>query len=279
MPEDPEVTWLAHGAYRFEGEEEALEVFEVGRRDRAPLTAPGPLSGVERAVAIGDEHVLGWRPAPGQPIPRRPHWTLQARLGVGGFGEVWRAVHKSGERRVFKFCFDPKHLRALKREVTLLRLIKEALGHREDIVRVIDWSFEAAPYFTETELTEGGDLTRWAASRGGFSAIAMTDRLRLIAEAAEALAAAHSVGILHKDVKPQNILVFSDAQQVEHARLTDFGIGQLTQPERLEAGEVTAMGFTKTEALGEASSAGRSVTSPPRSSKASLLARQPSVLS
>ena len=47
----------------------------------------------------------------------------------------------------------------------------------------------------------------------------------LIAQVAEALAAAHSVGVLHKDVKPQNVLIAEDAEGKPKARLTDFGVG------------------------------------------------------
>lgn len=238
--------WLAHGSYLFKGVDEAVEVFEVGREGLAPLTAP---EGSEKARrGSGEEVVLGWRPAAGLPIPRRPNWTLVERLGEGGFGEVWLARHKSDEQRVFKFCFEAARLRSLKREVTLFRVLKKALGNRDDIARIIDWSFEEAPYFLESEYTEGGNLAVWADENGGLEEIPLSTRLELIAQVAEALSAAHSVGILHKDVKPGNVLVTNVRDGLPRIRLTDFGIGLLTNDSQLLGKAFTIQGMTETSA-------------------------------
>ena len=243
---DGELRWLAHGRYFVHGVDEPLDVFEVGVDGLAPLEAPTDSTTAQRVLSPSEERMLGWRPAVGQSIPRRNHWTLRKRVGEGGFGEVWLARHKSGERRVFKFCFEAERLRALKREVTLFRLLKEALGHRDDIARILDWHFEDAPYFVESEYTEGGDLVEWAEEQGGLGTLPIETRLELVAEIAEALGAAHSVGILHKDVKPENVLVTRDREGRPRARLTDFGIGLLTERERLDAPGFTALGFTET---------------------------------
>lgn len=245
-PEDGSLRWLAHGAYVITSAEEAIEIFEVGHLGTAPLKAPADSPQARRRLSPSEERLLGWRPAAGQPIPLRPHWTLGERLGEGGFGEVWLARHKAGERRVFKFCFEADRLRTLKREVTLFRLLKEALGHRSDIARILDWQFDEPPYFIESEHTEGGNLVSWAEGKGGLVSVPLVTRLELVAEVAEALAAAHSVGVLHKDVKPENVLVEEDREGRPRARLTDFGIGHLTERERLGANGVTALGFTQT---------------------------------
>ncbi len=243
---DDELRWLDHGRYFVDAVDEPLDVCEVGFEGLAPLAAPQDSDAGRRVLSPSEERMLGWRPAVGQTIPRREHWTLRERVGEGGFGEVWLARHKSGERRVFKFCFEAERLRALKREVTLFRLLKETLGHRDDIGRIFDWHFDAAPYFVESEYTEGGNLVEWADEQGGLREIPLETRLTLIAEIAEALGAAHSVGILHKDVKPENVLVTRDREGRPRARLTDFGIGLLTERQRLEAPGFTALGFTET---------------------------------
>ncbi len=248
--------WLAHGPYLLRGVEEPLEVFEVGIDGAAPLAPPAESEAARRMLSPSEERMLGWRPAAGQTIPRRGNWTLEERVGEGGFGEVWRARHKSGERRVFKFCFEAERLRGLKREVTLFRLLKEALGHRDDIARILDWHFDEAPYFVESEYTEGGNLVEWAEEQGGLAEVPLASRLELAAEVAEALGAAHSVGILHKDVKPENVLVTRDREGRPRARLSDFGIGLLTERERLEAPGFTALGFTETVTPTEAAGAG-----------------------
>ncbi|MEE8523348.1 MAG: protein kinase, partial [Thermoanaerobaculia bacterium] len=251
-----EPRWLAHGRYFVDGVDEPLEVCEVGIDGLAPLAAPKDSAAAQRVLSPSEERMLGWRPAVGQTIPRREHWTLRERVGEGGFGEVWLARHKSGERRVFKFCFEAQRLRALKREVTLFRLLKETLGHRDDIARILDWHFDDAPYFVESEYTEGGNLVEWAAEQGGLGEVPLETRLELVAEVAEALGAAHSVGILHKDVKPENVLVTHDREGRPRARLTDFGIGLLTERERLDAPGFTALGFTETVTPTEVSGAG-----------------------
>ncbi|MEM7349929.1 MAG: protein kinase [Acidobacteriota bacterium] len=243
---DEELHWLAHGGYLFQGVEEPVEVYEVGVKDFAPLAAPPDSPKVRRAVSVSAELMLGWRPASGQAIPRRPNWLLEERLGEGGFGEVWLARHESGEKRVFKFCFEASRLRALKREVTLFRLLKGALGHRDDIARVLDWNFDAAPFFLEAEHTEGGDLATWAEQQGGLAAIPLATRVELVAQVADALAAAHSVGVLHKDVKPENILVTQGVDGRPRVRLTDFGVAALADRSHLESQEIPALGFTVT---------------------------------
>ena len=131
----PPLRWLAHGPYLIEGRDEPLEIFEVGADGLAPLVAPADSEKAKRAIRPGEEETLGWRPAVGLEIPGRTGWHLTERLGAGGFGEVWVGEHaKLHQRRAFKFCFDDERLRALKREVTLVRLLA-ALGERETLFK------------------------------------------------------------------------------------------------------------------------------------------------
>jgi len=247
-----EVRWVAHGSYLLKGLEEPVEVFEVGDVAYAPLMPPPDSEKAKRVV--GDQTILGWRPAPGQHVPHREHWVLTEKLGEGGFGEVWLARHsKTGDRLVFKFCFEAERLRGLKREVTLFRLLKEALGDRRDIARVRDWNFDAQPYFLESEYTAGGSLLDWAASKGGIGAVPLPTRLEIAAQAAEALAAAHSVGVLHKDLKPANILITEEVSGRLQAQLTDFGIGSVTDTARLAQYGIT-VGMTELAATKSTSS-------------------------
>lgn len=247
--------WLAHGSYRLQGIEEPVEVFEVGLPGLAPLSAPPDTPKARRAVPTGAELTLGWRPAAGLEIPWRHHWRLERKLGDGGFGEVWLARHeKTRDHRVFKFCYDAERLRALKREVTLFRLLKDNLGERDDIARILDWNFKEAPFFLESEYN-GADLPAWAEAQGGVSAIPLEVRLEIVAQVATALGAAHSVGILHKDIKPSNVLITAGADGRPRARLTDFGIGLLADPARVPASNITMAGWTEMAAGSATSSA------------------------
>lgn len=256
---DKPITWLAHGPFVFKGFDERLEICEVGFEGISPLHPPKGSDKSQRAVVPGDEDTLGWRPAARLTIPGRENWSLEEQIGEGGFGEVWVAKHrKTLEKRIFKFCFQPERVRGLKREVVLFRLLKQSLGHREDIAQILDWSFDTPPYFLEAEYTEGGDLKAWARKRNGLANVPLETRLDIVAQAAAALGAAHSVGILHKDFKPGNILVQDvKGAEVPRASLTDFGIGLLTDPGALKSGDITATGLTESLfSSGESSDSG-----------------------
>lgn len=241
-----ELRWLAHGPYVLKGVTEPVEIFEVGEKDFAPLLVPKSTAKARRAVSADDALTLGWRPAPGLEIPRRPRWRLVEKLGEGGFGEVWRGGHeKTGENRVFKFCYQADRLRSLQREVTLFRLLKETLGSRDDIARILDWNFDEAPYFLECEYTEGGNLLEWVLEQGGPAAVPPATKLELMAQVADALAAAHSVGVLHKDVKPSNVLVRTGHDGRPRVRLTDFGIGLITDRDALARQGITVFDLTE----------------------------------
>ncbi|MEM7349867.1 MAG: tetratricopeptide repeat protein [Acidobacteriota bacterium] len=256
-PLQPRLRWHAHGPYLFKGVSEPLEVFEAGIEGQAPLVAPSGATKAQRAVVAGDEITLGWRPAVGHSVPRLPHWLLDKKLGEGGFGEVWLGRHeKTREPRVFKFCHRADRLRGLKREVTLFRLLKGALGDRDDITRVVDWNFDEAPFYLESEYTEGGDLMDWAERQGGLPSVPLETRLELVAQVAEALGAAHSVGILHKDIKPANVLVRQQPDGRPKIRLTDFGIGLVADPTLLASQGITMLGMTELTGSWEASETG-----------------------
>ncbi len=243
-PDGSPVEWLAHGPYLFKGVDDPMEVFEVGVPGISPRTPPPDSEKAKRAVTPGDESMLGWRPAVSLPVPGRESWVLQRKLGHGGFSEVWLARQRETHGvRAFKFCFEADRLRSLKRELTLFRLMKEVLGERPDIARLYEVQLEKPPYFLEMEYTSGGDLATWSQNRGGIADVALDTRLELIAQVADALAAAHSVGVLHKDVKPANVLIDERKDGSLQARLTDFGIGQLLERESAADAGITLTSF------------------------------------
>jgi DNA-binding winged helix-turn-helix (wHTH) protein/tetratricopeptide (TPR) repeat protein len=183
---------------------------------------------------------------PGESPPLRPHWLLDSRLGTGGHGEVWLAHHSgTGQLRVFKFAEEGRSLSALKREITLNRLLRETLPGRADFLHLLDWNVEEPPFFIECEHFAHGNLTAWAQAQGGWPAIPLATRLDLLAQLAEALAAAHSVGVLHKDLKPANVLVY-ESDGKPQLKLADFGSGGVLDAGSLEALGITRMGFTQT---------------------------------
>jgi serine/threonine protein kinase/class 3 adenylate cyclase len=248
--------WLAHGRYRFKGVGESMEIFEAGVEGMSPLTPPPDSEKAKRSVAPGEETVLGWRPAAGLSIPGRSGWVLEDQLGIGAFGESWTARHdRTHDLRAFKFCHDAEHLRGLERELTLFRLMKKTLGERRDIAKLYEVNLDAAPFFLEMEYTSAGNLVQWSESRGGLLAVPMRTRLKLVGEIAEALAAAHSVGIVHEAIGPSSVLIHSTKGGEPEARLTDFGIGHLINRDALEAAGITQAGFDGGQTTRDGSSA------------------------
>jgi serine/threonine protein kinase/class 3 adenylate cyclase len=246
LADAPPLRWMAHGKYLVKGTDEPLEVYEVGVENVFPLRPPVDSDKVKRVVPHDQESMLGWRPAMSLSVPGRPGWQLVRKLGEGGFGEVWLGEHRRlKELRVFKFCFDTDRLRGLKREYMLFRLLREALGRRSDIAALYEVKLDEPPYFLESEYTEGGSLLEWAEHRGGIKSLSMADRVEILAKVADALAAAHSVGIIHKDIKPANILINESSDGRITPQLADFGISFILDRSNLKAHNVTDAGFTE----------------------------------
>ena len=184
---------------------------------------------------------------PGDHPPGRPLWSLVERLGIGGYGEAWRARHdKTHEERVFKFALDEASLGTLKREITAFRILNDSLGGGGRIVRLLDWNLEQMPYFTEAELIGGGSLIDWAKTRGGLASIPLAERIEVVAKIATALAAVHSVGMLHKALRPSNIFVKPVAGQPVDIALGGFGSATVLDAGQVDRLGITRLGFTKT---------------------------------
>lgn len=267
---DGELCWMAHGPFVVKGFEEPLEVFEVGVTGLSPLRPPPDSEKVRRAVKAGEEGIYDWRPAAGQRVPRREGWVLEGRLGEGGFGEVWVGEQqRTGARRVFKFCFDADRLRSFKRELALFRVLRESLGDRRDIARLFEVNFDSPPYFIESEYSSLGDLKTWSDGIGGVGMLPVSERLEIVAKVADAAAAAHSIGVLHKDIKPSNVLIEVEEQsgrRVVHPKLADFGIGILLDRSKVEGRGITATGLTIAQLEdNESSRTGTRMYSPPES--------------
>ena len=236
-----ELRWTSHDLFMFKGEDSALEVIEVARAANIVIHPPADSDKAWRAPhsdpAAAQAFSLNWLPAVDKPVPGRQSWKLTRRLGGGAFGDVWLGEHATtGEKRVFKFCINHARVRGLRREAKLLTLLKQRLGTRDDIVRLLDWSLDGDPVFLEMPWCELGDFASWLLTQGGAAAVPLGQRLTLLAQVAHGLDAAHAADVCHKDVKPQNILLTKGRDGVVRAQLADFGVGLLTDdPEETAA--------------------------------------------
>jgi eukaryotic-like serine/threonine-protein kinase len=205
----------------------------------------GSVVAVSDELAEAPKDATAEQPRTGDTPPMRPNWCLERPLDERG--AVWLAAHaKTGDRRVFKFGLEPQQIRSLRREIAIHRLLQKGLGERGDIARLLDYNLQALPYFLELEYCQQGNLADWSASAGGLSTIPLATRIDLMAQAAETLAAAHSLGVLHQDIKPSNLLIWIGSDGKPAIRWADFGSGRLLEPERLSALGITQLGSTRT---------------------------------
>jgi serine/threonine protein kinase/DNA-binding winged helix-turn-helix (wHTH) protein len=214
-----------------------LTISRVGYRLAVP---------VQSAVAMAPTEWKELQLQPGDGVPGREQWRLDRRLDLSHSSEVWLAEHpKTRELRVFKFASNEARLKGLKREVTVARFLRESLGERSEFVRVLEWSLETHPYVLESEYG-GQNLTEWAKGQGDLKNVPLATRVSILADVARAVAAAHDAGVLHKDLKPANILLKTQADGSWQIKVADFGSASLVEPARLRALGITNLGLTQT---------------------------------
>lgn len=147
-------------------------------------------------------------------------YKIISHLGGGGMGEVYRAKDLRLGREVAikvlseKFTSDSEALNRFEREARAVA----ALSH-PNILAIHDIGKDQNISFTVTELLAGETLR----GRLGKGALPWRKSAELAASVADGLAAAHAKGIIHRDVKPENIFLTSDG----HTKLLDFGLVRL----------------------------------------------------
>ena len=148
-------------------------------------------------------------------------YELQRRLAQGGMATVYLARDRQLDRRVAlkmlhpQFASDPTFAERLRREARAAA----GLSH-PNIVGVYDWGRQGERYFIVMEYVSGHSLAEIIAARGPLGPHAAA---AVAFEVAAALAFAHRAGIVHRDVKPQNVLLSNDG----HVKVTDFGIATM----------------------------------------------------
>jgi serine/threonine protein kinase len=186
---------------------------------------------------------------PGQIIATR--YRLVSRLGEGGMAEVWRATHTGTERVVA--------LKLIKKELVTDPLVREMfvreasiaarIGKNEHIVDVLDAGIDDAlgvPYIS-MDLLEGEPLDVRLRREGALDRKLANE---LFTDFADALDQAHGAGVIHRDLKPQNLFLSRDRKGRLSLKILDFGIAKLSETAQQSSTTVGTPAYSAPEQLG-----------------------------
>src|SRR5215469_9032464 len=155
---------------------------------------------------------------PGTVLGQR--YEILAMLGQGGMGAVYKARDRELDRLVAlkvirpELTTNPEILKRFKQELILARQVT----HR-NVIRIFDLGQADGLKFITMEFLEGQDLRAELTKRGKFSP---EDATRIILQISRALEVAHGEGVVHRDLKPQNIMLDANGR----AYVMDFGIAR-----------------------------------------------------
>ncbi len=150
-------------------------------------------------------------------------FTIEGRLGAGAMGVVYLAHDPELDRRIalklIRGSGEGLHARLYREAQALARVA------HPNVVVVHEVGTHEGQVFVAMELVRGETLRGWLARRPGLPEV-----LRILGEAGRGLAAAHAAGLVHRDFKPDNVLIGEDGR----ARVTDFGLARTNADDDLE---------------------------------------------
>jgi hypothetical protein len=147
-------------------------------------------------------------------------FTLLSELGRGGMGVVWKARdEETGQVVALKllreaYADDPDYVARFERELELAKRI-----HSDHVVQVLGFGVRKKVPYLALEYVDGPSLHDAQAQHGAYT---WPEARALLVQIAQGLADAHTAGVIHRDVKPSNVLIGADGV----AKLTDFGIAR-----------------------------------------------------
>ncbi len=156
-------------------------------------------------------------------------YRLISRIAIGGMGEVWRAhdpiILRDVAIKILKpeYMGDPGFLERFRTEAK-----HAARVNHEGIANVYDYGEDAGSAFLVMELVPGDSLAKILEQRKTLPGVEVLD---IVAQTARALYAAHQEGLVHRDVKPGNLLITPEGQ----VKITDFGIARVADQVSLTA--------------------------------------------
>jgi uncharacterized repeat protein (TIGR03803 family) len=220
--------------------------------DRSSLDGLKPRALFQRGLSVGDSVVAVGTPSDVSPEASAvdnameaalaqlfPEYKIEGKLGGGGGGSVYAAGHRRLKRRVAIKTLSAALTRSTSAIARFEREI-EAVGQLDDprIVRAFDGGNREGVWFLAMELVEGADFGTISRALGPLSA---ADACELIRQAALALQHAHERRLIHRDVKPGNLMLTRLPDGSPLVKVLDFGLAQLTRGETA-GGDLTISG-------------------------------------
>ena len=166
----------------------------------------------------------------------RGKYEILGKLGAGGMAAVYRARHLAfGEVRAIKvvnnrLADDEDFLRRFRNEAVVARRLQHPNAVRVDD---LDMTEDGRPFIV-MEYVEGQNLREVVRHQGALS---LRRSVRIARQVASALAAAHELGIVHRDIKPDNILLAGEGP-TETAKVLDFGIAKMRESALGDSGAI-----------------------------------------
>ncbi|MEY3457513.1 MAG: hypothetical protein RL215_670, partial [Planctomycetota bacterium] len=200
-----------------------------------------PIPGFQPPSATDGKHSTP--PLPEDFDPRKPAWwpsiegyTIQRWVGGGGFGSVYHAHSTRLDATVAIKILNPQKLTHPDAAERFAREVTTAAQNRHrHVLQVLDTGYISGSVwnncqFMVTEFLAGGDLHQWLDRhpRSSRSDENLKLAVRKVAEICSGLHAMHEAGVLHRDIKPDNILL--DAEEVP--KIADFGLATVFKPGR-----------------------------------------------
>jgi regulation of enolase protein 1 (concanavalin A-like superfamily) len=225
--------------------------------DRAATRTLGPDAGAGSTPTGGgtpgpEDEALGFLAPPQRPdsLGRIGHYEVLEVLGRGGFGIVFRAFDEVLQRVVAVKVLAPQMAATSPARKRFLREARSSAQVRhENVVQVYAVEEQPLPYLV-MEFIPGETLQQRLDRTGPLD---VPEVLRIGRQVAEGLAAAHAQGLIHRDVKPANVLIEGGPQQ--RVKLTDFGLARAADDASLSQSGVVAgtpMYMAPEQAKGEA---------------------------
>jgi serine/threonine protein kinase len=180
-------------------------------------------------------------------------WELEELLGMGGFGEVWKARNPFTQDTVaLKFCLDTEAAKVLRNEAVLLGRV-QTHGKLPRIVRLLDTHLGVDPPCLKYEYVAGGDLAGlvYELLQRNKGKLPPNMARNITLSLARAMMRAHQLKphIVHRDLKPANILVQRREPGKIELHITDFGIGGVAANQAIEHAQEASTGHFEATAL------------------------------